>query len=89
MHRAPRGRRARGHGSRGRGDRARCRGGRGQGRGETEAPSVAIASLTQSVSVLLARFPPAIPQGAPGVPPVAEVHSWFSRRLRVWVCRSI
>ncbi|CAA7047200.1 unnamed protein product [Microthlaspi erraticum] len=93
--------------------------------GESVVPSVATASVTQSVSVaseasvdasvglgagaapgwggapaqglddlvvglltqLLARFPPVVPQGAPGVPPVAEVQQraagLFSRRL--WV----
>ncbi|CAA7014945.1 unnamed protein product [Microthlaspi erraticum] len=95
------------------------------GFGRECGPSVAIASVTQSVSVaseasvdasvglgagaapgwggapaqglddlvvglltqLLARFPPVVPQGAPGVPPVAEVQQraagLFSRRL--WV----
>ncbi|CAA7043007.1 unnamed protein product [Microthlaspi erraticum] len=40
-----------------------------------------VGLLTQ----LLARFPPVVPQGAPGVPPVAEVQQraagLFSRRL--------
>ncbi|CAA7030715.1 unnamed protein product [Microthlaspi erraticum] len=89
------------------------RAGRGRGRGlpeesgESVAPSVHTASVTQSVPLagdasvglgagaapggggapapgrddlvvglltqLLARFPPVVPQGAPGVPPVAEV----------------
>ncbi|CAA7029779.1 unnamed protein product [Microthlaspi erraticum] len=110
---APRGRGARGRGARGRGGRARGRGGRGRGRGvpadsgESVAPSVHTASVTQSVSLagdasvglgagaapggggapapgrddlvvglltqLLARFPPVVPHGAPGVPPVAGV----------------
>ncbi|CAA7030847.1 unnamed protein product [Microthlaspi erraticum] len=118
---APRGRGARGRGARGRGGRvgrggrAGGRAGRGRGRGlpeesgESVAPSVHTASVTQSVPLagdasasvglgagaapggggapapgrddlvvglltqLLARFPPVVPQGAPGVPPVAEV----------------
>ncbi|CAA7031831.1 unnamed protein product [Microthlaspi erraticum] len=50
--------------------------------GESVVPSVATASVTQSglddlvvglLTQLLARFPPVVPQGAPGVPPVAEV----------------
>ncbi|CAA7035461.1 unnamed protein product [Microthlaspi erraticum] len=112
---APRGRGARGRGARGRGGRVGGRAGRGRGRGlpeesgESAAPSVHTASVTQSVPLagdasasvglgagaapggggapapgrddlvvglltqLLARFPPVVPQGAPGVPPVAEV----------------